>query len=161
HLRGRRSTVLAEARLRRLRLEHAGDDTARLFVQLAARRVPGMPGAGNDDRLRPAADRARREQVARRRRDCSVGARRQETGARRAAGALARLRDRSECAVLASAQEIARDSAVRIRKAVRGTGPESPPPIRRGQLVGAGRAGTVPIAAAVSDVWRSAAEAAE
>jgi excinuclease ABC A subunit len=118
-------------------------------------------GLGIDDRLRPAADRARRKQVARRRRDCPVGARRQETGARRAAGTVARLRDRSERGVLAAAQEIARDSAVRLRQAVRGARPESPPAVRRGQLVGAGRAGTVPFVAAVSDVWRSAAEAAE
>ena len=60
-LRGRRSAVLAAAGLRRLRPEHAGDDAARLLVQLAARRVPGMPGPGRDDRLRSAAHRARRE----------------------------------------------------------------------------------------------------
>ncbi len=44
-VRGRRSAVLAAAGVRRLRLEHARDDAAGVFVQLAARRVPGMPGA--------------------------------------------------------------------------------------------------------------------
>ena len=101
-------------------------------------------------------------EVARRRRDRAVGARRQETGARRAAGTVARLRDRSARAVLALPQEIARGPAVRLAaRAVRGARPEPAPPIRRGQLVGAGRTGTVPLAAAVSDLSRAAAEAAE
>jgi len=39
-----RSAVFQAARLRRLRPEHAGDDAARLFVQLAARRLPDVQG---------------------------------------------------------------------------------------------------------------------
>ncbi len=60
HARRRRSAVLAAAGLHRLRHQHAGDDAARVLVQLAARRVPGLPGARRDVRLRPGARRARR-----------------------------------------------------------------------------------------------------
>ena len=52
HARRRRSAVLAAAGLHLLRRQHAGDDAARLLVQLAARRVPGMPGARRRLRLR-------------------------------------------------------------------------------------------------------------
>ncbi len=57
-----------------LRHLDAGDDAARLLVQLAARRLPGLPGARRHLRLRPAAGRARRVEVAARRRDGAVGA---------------------------------------------------------------------------------------
>jgi DMSO/TMAO reductase YedYZ molybdopterin-dependent catalytic subunit len=48
HARRRRSAVLAAAGLRRLRRQHAGDDAARVLVQLAARRLPRLPGARRD-----------------------------------------------------------------------------------------------------------------
>ena len=44
HARRRRSAVLAAAGVRRLRRQRAGDDAARLLVQLAARRLPDVPG---------------------------------------------------------------------------------------------------------------------
>ena len=75
HARRRRSAVLAAAGLHRLRHQHAGDDAARVLVQLAARRLPGVPGARRDLRLRSGAARARRIEVARGRRDRAVGAR--------------------------------------------------------------------------------------
>ncbi len=59
HAGRRRSAVLAAAGLHVLRRQHAGDDAARLLVQLAARRVPGVPGARRGVRLRPGAARAR------------------------------------------------------------------------------------------------------
>ena len=108
-LRRRRSAVFAAAGLRRLRPEHAGDDAARVLVQLAARRVHRLPGTGIDDRLRSAAHRARRIEVARRRRDCAVGARRPQAGARSAAGAVARFRHRPARAVQPAAAQVARD----------------------------------------------------
>ena len=49
-----RSAVLTTARLCRLRVEHAGDDAARLLVQLAARRVYRLPGTWRDGGLRSA-----------------------------------------------------------------------------------------------------------
>ena len=45
HLRWWRSAVLAQARVRPLRHLDARDDAARVLVQLAARRVPGVPGS--------------------------------------------------------------------------------------------------------------------
>ena len=66
HARRRRSAVLAAAGLHLLRRQHARDDAARLLVQLAARRLPGMPGPRRRLRLRPGAARARRIAVARR-----------------------------------------------------------------------------------------------
>ena len=61
HVRRRRSAVLAAAGLRRLRPQHAGDDAARVLVQLAARRLPRVPGARRDVRLRSAPRRAGRD----------------------------------------------------------------------------------------------------
>ena len=55
-----RPAVLAPAGVRGLRHQHAGDDAARLLVQLAARRVPGVPGARRHVRLRPGEAGARR-----------------------------------------------------------------------------------------------------
>ena len=78
HARRRRSAVLAAAGLHLLRRQHAGDDAARLLVQLAARRLPGMPGARRGLRLRSGAAGAGREPVAAGRRDCAVGEGRQE-----------------------------------------------------------------------------------
>ena len=66
HARRRRSAVLAAAGLHLLRRQHAGDDAARVLVQLAARRLPGVPGARRGVRLRSGAARARRVAVARR-----------------------------------------------------------------------------------------------
>ena len=61
HLRGRRPAVLAPAGVRGLRHLDAGDDAARVLVQLAARRLPRLPGPRRDLRLRSAADRAGRD----------------------------------------------------------------------------------------------------
>ena len=107
-LRRRRSAVLAPAGLRGLRHEHARDDAAGVLVQLAARRVSRLPGAGRDDRFRSAAHRAGRIEVARRRRDRAVGARRSQAGARGAAGAVARFRHRPRRAVRPAAAQGAR-----------------------------------------------------
>ena len=52
--------VLAADGVPELRHQHSGDDAARVLVQLAARRVPGLPGPGRGLRLRPGAHRARR-----------------------------------------------------------------------------------------------------
>ena len=172
-LRRRRSAVLAAAGLRRLRPEHAGDDAAGVLVQLAARRLPGLPGTRRDGRLRSAAHRSRRVEVARRRRDRALGARRSQAGARGAAGAVARFRHRPRRAVRPAAAQVARGAAVRRgksppasararpRREVRGPAAEPAPPVRGGQLGRAGGARAVPVAAPVSDLPRPAAEAAE
>ncbi len=90
HARGRRSAVLAPDGVSGLRHQHSGDDAARVLVQLAARRVPGVPGARRGLRLRSRAHRARRHAVAREGRDRAVGEGRRRSDrrdARRAAGA--------------------------------------------------------------------------
>ena len=51
-----RPPVLAPPGVRQLRHQHAGAVAARLFVQLAARRLLGVPGPWRDVRLRPGAD---------------------------------------------------------------------------------------------------------
>ena len=73
----RRSAVLAPDGVPDLRHQHSGDDAARVLVQLAARRVPGLPGARRRLRLRSGAHRARRHAVAGRRRHRAVGEGRQ------------------------------------------------------------------------------------
>ena len=73
-----RPAVLAADGVRRLRHQRAGDVAARVLVQLAARRLPGVPGPGRDLGLRPGAHRARPVEVAGRGRDRAVGPRRQE-----------------------------------------------------------------------------------
>ena len=125
---------------------------------------PDCQGLGRDDRFRSAADRAGRIEVAGRRRDRALGARRSQAGARGAAGAVARFRHRSRRAVLPAAAEGARDSVVRLRRkaAVRGACVAescAAAALRRGQLGRAGGARAVPIAAPVPDVPRPAAEA--
>ena len=75
HARRRRPSVLTAPGLRGLRLERAGDDAARLLVQLAARRVPCLPGAGGDVGFRSGADRAGYVAHAPRRRASRRGAR--------------------------------------------------------------------------------------
>ncbi len=84
HARRRRSAVLAAAGLHLLRRQHARDDAARLLVQLAARRLPGVPGSRRGVRLRSGAARARRVAVAAGRRDRAVGEGRPEARARSA-----------------------------------------------------------------------------
>src|SRR5947209_6144837 len=84
-------------------------------IQLAARRLHRLPGARRDDRLRSAPRGAGREQVAGGRRDRAVGERRPQIREGGAAGAVARLRDRSGRAVLAAAEKGARGAAVRRR----------------------------------------------
>ncbi len=76
----RRSPVLAQAGVRRLRHQRAGNVAARVLVQLAARRLPVVPGPRRDLGLRSAAHRSRRFAVAGRRRDCAVGQGRQQAG---------------------------------------------------------------------------------
>ena len=75
--RRRRSPVLAQAGVRRLRHQRAGNVAARVLVQLAARRLPVVPGPRRDLGLRSAAHRPRRFAVAGRRRDRAVGQGRQ------------------------------------------------------------------------------------
>ena len=162
HVRRRRSAVLAAAGVRRLRPEHARDDAARVLVQLAARRLHRLPGARLDDRLRSAPRRARRERsrspTARSRRGRAATA----SWCGRAAGAVARLRHRPERAVLRGCRgRRARCCCSAPGKAVRGPAAEPAPPLRRGQLGGAGGARRVPLAAAVPGLPRPAAEAAE
>ena len=60
HARGRRSAVLAPDGVPDVRHQHSGDVAARVLVQLAARRVPGLPGARRGLRLRSRAHRAGR-----------------------------------------------------------------------------------------------------
>ena len=71
--RGRRSAVLAQAGVRGLRHQRPGDVAARVLVQLAARRLPVLPGSRRDLGFRSAAHRPRRFAVAGRRRDRAVG----------------------------------------------------------------------------------------
>ena len=75
HARGRGSAVLAADGLPDLRHQHPRDVAARVFVQLATRRLPELPGARRGLRLRSRAHRARRHPVARRRRDRRRGRR--------------------------------------------------------------------------------------
>ena len=129
--RQRRSAVLAQARLRRLRHQRARDVAARLLLQLAARRLHGLPGTGRDLGLRPREGRPRPVQVAARGRDRAVGPRRQEAGAgghrrhRRALG------HRSVDAVRQAAEEAARPAALRSRRGGRSGEPGAAPPKRR------------------------------
>ena len=130
--RQRRSPVLAQARLRRLRHQRARDVAARLLLQLAARRLPGLPGTGRDLGLRPRQGRTRHVQVAARGRDRAVGPWRQEAGAgghrrhRRALG------HRSVDAVRQAAEEAARPAALRSRRRGRAGEPAPAAPKRRG-----------------------------
>ena len=72
-----------------------------------------------------------------------------------------RLRHRSERAVRRAAAKSRDVLLFGSGKQFEGLAPEPAPPVRRGQLGRAGRARAVPLAAAVPDVPRSAAEAAE
>ena len=74
----RRSPVLAQAGVRGVRHQRAGNVAARVLVQLAARRLPVVPGPRRDLGFRSAAHRARRFAVAGRRRDRAVGQGRQQ-----------------------------------------------------------------------------------
>ncbi len=67
HARRGRPAVLPDAGLRELRVEHPGDDAAGVLVQLAARRLPVVPGPGRALGFRSRPDRARRVAVAARR----------------------------------------------------------------------------------------------
>ena len=60
----RRSPVLAQAGVRGVRHQRARDVAARVLVQLAARRLPGVPGPGRDLGFRSAAHRPGRHEVA-------------------------------------------------------------------------------------------------
>ena len=109
HARGRRSAVLAPDGVPVVRHQHSRDDAARVFVQLAAWRVPGLPGPRRGLRLRSGAHRARRWRVARGRRDRAVGERRPPAHRRDAAGPRAHVRDRPADAVLRSCRKKLRD----------------------------------------------------
>ena len=90
-IRAGRPPVLAPAGLRRLRNQRARDDPAGLLVQLAARRLSRLPGAGSARRLRSAAACAGRVEVAVRGSHPSVGEGRSQACSRGAAVARARI----------------------------------------------------------------------
>ena len=113
HARRRRSAVLAPARLHVVRREHAGDDAARVLVQLAARRVSGVPGAGSGVRLRPRSRCTRRLAVARGGGDRAVGERRPQARQGSARHAQPRLWHRPHGAVPATPEEAARRALLR------------------------------------------------
>ena len=171
HARRRGSAVLAAAGLHLLRREHAGDDAARVLVQLAARRLPRLPGAWRGLRLRPGAAGARRVAVAAGRRDRAVG--QGGSQARQGSADLARqvLRHRPGDAVPATAEESARPAVLRraakrarprkeiedrgarsVRRGIRRARAEPAPPLRRGQLGRSGKPRTVSRAAPVPDL---------
>ncbi len=150
-----RPVVLAAAGVRRLRPQHAGDDAARVFLQFAARRVHGVPGARRDGRFRPAPRGAERVAVARRRGHRRLGARRSQAGAGGAPGAGPRLRHRPDGAVRQAATEASRGRAVRRGQIVRRNSAEPAPPLRRRHMGRAGGAGAVPVAAPVRGLRRA------
>ena len=90
HARWRRPAVLAQAGLHRVRHQHARDDAARVFVQLAARRVHRVPGTRCHARLRSESHRARSDQVARSTAPSCRGRRATESSCARPSPALAR-----------------------------------------------------------------------
>ena len=112
-VRERRPAVLAQPGVRDLRHLDARDDAARLLVQLAARRLPRLPGAWRDLRLRSAAHRAGRVEVAARRGDRAVGARRSQARSRSGHDARADVRHRSESPVLQAPEEASRRDPLR------------------------------------------------
>ena len=113
----------------------------------------------------PQPRRARRVEVARRRRDRAVGARRPQAGARGAAGAQPRLRHRPHRAVRQAAAKAARGAAVRRRQRARGSFEGILPNLRRrydeGSWAEQAELEPYPIAAAVPGLPRQPAEAAE
>ena len=121
--RRRRSAVLAQAGVRGVRHQRAGDVAARVLVQLAARRLPVVPGPGRDVGFRSAAHRARRIAVAGRRRDRAVGQGRQQAGQRGGRGDRVVLRHRSEGAVRQAAEEASRSDPARARRRGNATRP--------------------------------------
>ena len=188
HARRRRSAVLAAAGVHVLRRQHAGDDAARVLVQLAARRLPGLPGARRRLRLRSGAHRAGRIAVARGRRDRAVGQGRPQAGqAKRSTSLSQDVRHRPDAAVPAAAEEDARRAVLRragaearqtrgrggaegarkaqdrrsVRRRLRRAHPEPAAPLRGGHVDRAGEPRAVSRAAAVPGVPRRAAEAAE
>ena len=116
HARRRRSPVLAPAGVHVVRRQHAGDDAARVLVQLAARRLPGVPGARRRLRLRSGAAGARRVAVAGGRRDRAVGQGRSQAGQGSADVAQPGLRHRPDAAVPAPAAQDARPAVLRRRR---------------------------------------------
>ena len=74
-----RPFVLAEAGVRGVRHQRAGDVAARVLVQFPAWRLPGVPGPRGHVGLRSPADRARRVAVAGRRHDRPLGPGRRRT----------------------------------------------------------------------------------
>ena len=113
HARRRRSPLLPAAGLHVVRRQHAGDDAARLLVQLAPRRLPGVPGAGRGVRLRSGARCTGRFALARGRRDCAVGEGRPQARQRGARHAQPRVRHRPRAAVPPPAEEDARRALLR------------------------------------------------
>ena len=186
HARRRRSPLLAPAGLHVVRRQHAGDDAARLLLQLAARRLPGVPGPGRRVRLRSRARRPGRLAVARGRRDRAVGQGRPQARARsarrRSAGCSAstsRCRSaacRRRCATCSSTARRPAPGAPRrrrsgkkkkvtrrgsVRRRLRGPHSQPAPPLRVGDVARAGESRTVPRAPALSVVPRRAAQGAE
>ncbi len=186
HARRRRSAVLAAARVHVVRREHAGDDAARLFVQLASRRVSRLPGARRSPRLRSRAARAGRVPGARRRRHRALGEGRPEARSGSARDAQQDLRHRPDAAVPPAAEEGARPRLLRrrqrasrrgrgrpadrgetpdgqgpLRRRLRGTDSQPAAPLRRGHLARSGESRAVPCPAPLPGLRRRASEGAE
>ena len=104
---------LAEARLRRVRHQRARDVAAGVLVQLAARRLSGVPGPRRDVGLRSAEDRPGRVEVAGAGRDRAVGAWGRHAGRRGHRHHRAPLGRLGDDAVRQAPQEAARPAAVR------------------------------------------------
>ena len=96
-----------------VRHQHSGDDAARVLVQLAARRLSGVPGARRGLRLRSGARRARRHAVAAGGAIVPWAKGDRAAHRRDARGPAADVRDRSGDAVRQAAEEAARHRAVR------------------------------------------------
>ena len=113
HAGGRRSAVLAPDGVSDVRHQHAGDDAAGVLVQLAARRLPGVPGPRRGLRLRSAARRARRVSVARRWRRPALGRRATPSRSREMLAGLSRTFGIDpDDTVCAAAEEAARHRAL-------------------------------------------------
>ena len=188
HARRRRSAVLAAAGLHVLRRQHARDDAARVLVQLAARRLPGLPGPRRRLRLRSRRGscptnrcRWRTARSRRGRRAIASWSREALTTLSRVFGIDLTLPFRrlptQDCAICCSSARSTRGKPVRMPTAKRPSRRRAPrirsapaskaliPNLRRrfedGHLARAGEPRAVPRASAVPGLPRRAPEAAE
>ena len=106
-LEGGDRSVLAQDGVSGLRHQHSGNVAARVLIQLASRRLPGVPGAWRHLRFRPETDRAGRQPVPVGRRDSAVGERRQGFHRRHARGAHPGVEHRRHAGVRQAAEEAA------------------------------------------------------